>query len=252
MNIKHKVIQDYQFTTNDKKIVILKIGTILENYTYSNKSTLENIKMDKDIIDKNTSFFKQIDWKEELNSFIKTNKIPQPAVLTKKLVPFIEEMFILNNIKSDNNIDFEKELKFKDKELTDTKNKLVVLETQINEKMLILNNIKSDKNIDFEKELKSKDKELTDTKNKLVVLETQINEKKNLFYDQELTEKENRLSIKESILNSFEKELLEKQKNISEFKDKLLIRIVELKNMGYLDGNINGKSYTLTNFIKGI
>lgn len=209
MNIKHKVIQDYQFTTNDKKIVILKIGTILENYTYSNKSTLENIKMDKDIIDKNTSFFKQIDWKEELNSFIKTNKIPQPAVLTKKLVPFIEEMFILNNIKSDNNIDFEKELKFKDKELTDTKNKLVVLETQ-------------------------------------------INEKKNLFYDQELTEKENRLSIKESILNSFEKELLEKQKNISEFKDKLLIRIVELKNMGYLDGNINGKSYTLTNFIKGI
>ena len=209
MNTKHKVIQDYQFTTNDKKIVILKIGTILENYTYSNKSTLENIKMDKDIIDKNTSFFKQIDWKEELNSFIKTNKIPQPAVLTKKLVPFIEEMFILNNIKSD-------------------------------------------KNIDFEKELKSKDKELTDTKNKLIVLETQINEKKNLFYDQELTEKENRLSIKESILNSFEKELLEKQKNISEFKDKLLIRIVELKKMGYLDGNINGKSYTLTNFIKGI
>ena len=209
MNTKHKVIQDYQFTTNDKKIVILKIGTILENYTYSNKSTLENIKMDKDIIDKNTSFFKQIDWKEELNSFIKTNKIPQPAVLTKKLVPFIEEMFILNNIKSDNNID-------------------------------------------FEKELKSKDKELTDTKNKLIVLETQINEKKNLFYDQELTEKENRLSIKESILNSFEKELLEKQKNISEFKDKLLIRIVELKKMGYLDGNINGKSYTLTNFIKGI
>ena len=101
MNIKHRVVTDYQFITSDKKIVVLKTGTILENHTYFNKVNNELIKVDKDIIDNNTSFFKPIDWKEELNSYIKSHKIPQPAVLTKKLVPFIEDMFIMNAAKQE-------------------------------------------------------------------------------------------------------------------------------------------------------
>ena len=36
MNIKHRVVTDYQFITSDKKIVVLKTGTILENHTYFN------------------------------------------------------------------------------------------------------------------------------------------------------------------------------------------------------------------------
>ena len=92
MKIKHKVIKEFQYLSPDKKIFILKLGTILEDYIYKVKTEL--IPIDKDIIDNNPDFFIVIDWKAELLTYLKTNKIPQPAVLGKKLFPFMEE-FIL-------------------------------------------------------------------------------------------------------------------------------------------------------------
>ena len=95
MKIKHKVIKEFQYLSPDKKIFILKLGTILEDYIYKVKTEL--IPIDKDIIDNNPDFFIVIDWKAELLTYLKTNKIPQPAVLSKKLFPFIEE-FILSSV----------------------------------------------------------------------------------------------------------------------------------------------------------
>jgi uncharacterized protein (DUF3084 family) len=92
MKLKHKVIKEFQYLSPDKKIFILKLGTILEDYIYKVKTEL--IPIDKDIIDNNPDFFIVIDWKAELLTYLKTNKIPQPAVLGKKLFPFMEE-FIL-------------------------------------------------------------------------------------------------------------------------------------------------------------
>jgi uncharacterized protein (DUF3084 family) len=94
MKIKHKVIKEFQYLSPDKKIFILKLGTILEDYIYKVKTEL--IPIDKDIIDNNPDFFIVIDWKAELLTYLKTNKIPQPAVLGKKLFPFMEE-FILSS-----------------------------------------------------------------------------------------------------------------------------------------------------------
>ena len=45
MTLKHKVIQDFQFVTSDKKIIVLKSNSILENYTYLAKGSNEVIKM---------------------------------------------------------------------------------------------------------------------------------------------------------------------------------------------------------------
>lgn len=93
MTIKHRVIKEFQYITSDKKIVVLKIGTILENYKYITK--LESINIDSDVINSNPDFFSIVDWKFELLSYLKQNKIPQPSLLSKKLIPFIEETFII-------------------------------------------------------------------------------------------------------------------------------------------------------------
>jgi len=92
MTIKHKVIKEFQFLSPDKKIFILKVGTILEEYVYRVKTEL--IPIDKDIVDNNPDFFENIDWRSELMSYMKANKMPQPAQLGKKLIPFIEDMIL--------------------------------------------------------------------------------------------------------------------------------------------------------------
>jgi DNA repair exonuclease SbcCD ATPase subunit len=92
MKIKHKVIKEFQYLSPDKKIFILKIGTILEEYNYRVKTDI--IPIDKDIIDNNPEFFEVIDWKAELLSYMRSEKLPQPAQLGKKIIPFIEEMIL--------------------------------------------------------------------------------------------------------------------------------------------------------------
>jgi DNA repair exonuclease SbcCD ATPase subunit len=92
MKIKHKVIKEFQYLSPDKKIFILKVGTILEEYIYRVKTEL--IPIDKDIIDNNPEFFEIIDWKAELLTFMRAEKMPQPAQLGKKLIPFFEEMIM--------------------------------------------------------------------------------------------------------------------------------------------------------------
>ena len=99
MKIKHKVIKEFQYLSPDKKIFILKIGAILEEYIYKVKTEL--IPIDRAIIDNNPEFFEVIDWKAELLTFMRAEKMPQPAQLGKKLIPFFEDM-IMSSIQHDN------------------------------------------------------------------------------------------------------------------------------------------------------
>ena len=92
MKIKHKVVKEFQYLSPDKKIFILKVGTILEEYIYKVKTEL--IPIDRAIIDNNPEFFEVIDWKAELLTFMRSEKMPQPAQLGKKLIPFFEEMIM--------------------------------------------------------------------------------------------------------------------------------------------------------------
>ena len=92
MKAKHKLLSDFQYISPDKKIFVLKSGTILEEYNYKVKG--EVIPVDRDIVDNNPEFFEVVDWKAEILSFMRVNKMPQPAQLGKKLIPFIEEMVL--------------------------------------------------------------------------------------------------------------------------------------------------------------
>lgn len=113
MNLKHKVIKDFQYLSPDKKIFTLKAGTIIDEYVFKIKN--ESIDIDKDIIDNNPDFFEIVEWRAELLAYLKANKIPQPAVLSKKLIPFINEMLAsVQPSKSSNNS--EDIQRFKDKE----------------------------------------------------------------------------------------------------------------------------------------
>jgi len=90
MKIKHKVVKEFQYLSEDKKIFVLKAGTIIEEYNYKAKS--ETIAIDSAIIENNPEFFEIVDWKADLLAYIKANKLPTPAVLAKKLIPFFEDI----------------------------------------------------------------------------------------------------------------------------------------------------------------
>lgn len=92
MKIKHKLVSDYQYLTPDKKIILIKAGIILEEYNYKIKTDI--IPIDKEIVDNNPQIFEIVDWKTEMLSYMKAHKLPTPAQLHKKIVPFIEEMIL--------------------------------------------------------------------------------------------------------------------------------------------------------------
>lgn len=162
MNTKHKVLKDFQFITPDKKIIILKSKTILENYRYITK--FESVMIEKDIVDNNPEFFSKVEWTEDLNTYLKLNKIPQPAIVTKKLIPFIEEMIKSNDPKSSNEEIYKKEIQLdsRSKELDEREDKLQKYNIDISLRESELNKIK------LEIELKTKE---------LSEMETSINNK---------------------------------------------------------------------------
>lgn len=125
MKIKHKVVKEFQYLSPDKKIFILKIGTILEDYIYKVKTEL--IPIDRAIIDNNPEFFEVIDWKAELLTFMRSEKMPQPAQLGKKLIPFFEEM-IMSSIQQQSGPSVDpnlmKEVERRESELNNSKREL--------------------------------------------------------------------------------------------------------------------------------
>lgn len=180
---KHKMLKDFQLLTPDKKIFILKTGTILENYVYKTKT--DSIEVDRDIIENNPDYFSIIDWKSELLTYIRSNKLPQPAQLSKKLIPFIEEMFVIGNANkeentpSDNNIEEEYKSKLesireKEEELKDREFELSKIEKKFEEKSRELEESFEDKRqllITKKKELDRKESEISKDYSKIEKVE---------------------------------------------------------------------------------
>jgi len=212
MTLKHKVIQDFQFVTSDKKIIVLKSNSILENYTYLAKGSNEVIKIDKEIIENNSLFFKIVDWKEELHSFIKSNKIPQPAILTKKIIPFIDEMFVIGVSKStpDKTID-------NDLLQLETKKKIELLEVKLIEEQTRL----TEKEIELSIKEKNFTEKLRQIQNNNVEDLDEIKKK-----NSELHNLEKKLSELDSKLRLFEI----REKNLNNEKNDLLTRLEELES----------------------
>lgn len=112
MRIKHKLLSDYQYTSADKKIFLIKSGTIIEDYIY--KLNGESIPIDRGIVQANPQLFGVIDWKIELVNVMKAAKIAQPAQIAKKIIPFIDEMVLSESAETGSD-SFELEEEYKEK-----------------------------------------------------------------------------------------------------------------------------------------
>ena len=203
MKIKHKLLADYQYTTPDKKIFLIKSGTIIEEYLYKLKG--ENIPIDRDIVLANPQLFEVIDWKAELLSFMKVNKMPQPAQLGKKLIPFFEDM-IMSSIQHDSvsSMDpalmkdverretelntFKRDLDRKDSDLDSRERRIKDKEDEIDVRIKRVEKREDEYKLDL-KTLEKKDDEIRSRTRDTTEKELDIQEK-----SQELNERERNLS----------------------------------------------------------
>jgi hypothetical protein len=202
MKIKHKVIKEFQYLSPDKKIFILGVGTILEEYNYRVKTDI--IPIDKDIVDNNPQFFEVIDWKAELLSYMKTNKLPQPAQLGKKIIPFIEEM-ILSSIGQQTGVKLDES---KIRELEEKETELFSQEQNIQREKVSLgtrDRIIKDKEDDLEARIKRLEKRENDFKSELSLFDKK---------EEELRERNRELIDKQLDLDDKLQDLNEKERNL--------------------------------------
>jgi len=204
MKIKHKVVKEFQYLSPDKKIFILKVGTILQEYNYTVKS--EIIPIDRDIIDNNPEFFEVLDWKSELLTYMKVQKLPTPSQLQKKLIPFIEDM-ILSSIQQNQTtvsvIDESKikELEWKEIDLNNRDKRVKDKEDEIDIRLKRVEKREDDhkeelKSLDKkEDELRSRSRELTEKQIDLEDKAQDINEKERNF-DRSILESSKDLDVK--------------------------------------------------------
>jgi myosin heavy subunit len=202
MKIKHKVIKEFQYLSPDKKIFILKVGAILEEYIYKVKTEL--IPIDKAIIDNNPEFFEVIDWKAELLTFMRAEKMPQPAQLGKKLIPFFEDM-IMSSIQHDNSPSMDpnlmREVERREVELNSTKRELDRRESDLDSRDRRI----KDREDEIEIRMKRVEKREDEYKLDIKTLEKKDDEIRNK--NRALTEKELELQDKSQELNERERNL---------------------------------------------
>jgi hypothetical protein len=219
MAIKYKVLKDFQLLTDDKKILILKAKTIIEDFTIKNKSEVVNIS--PDIVKNNTDYFSYIDWKEELQNYLKTNKIPQPAVITKKLVPFIESM--MSEKSPGKEVIIEKEIV----------KEVVIEKPKIIEKEVVVEKIVSDNtsNLELESKLnkvKLKEEQLDKEIKEVNLKELDLESREKRISEREAEYNKNiiELESKTNFVNNKESELSVREANVSEKESNLSVYLL--------------------------
>lgn len=238
MIIKHKLTSDYQHITTDKKIIKIKSNTILEDYHFILKK--EKIPIDKDIVDSNPDLFKLIDWKYDLLSYMKTNKMPSPAIISKKLIPFIEEL--IENVPTPEKetiiqteyvqldqkwIEIVERLKNEKNELRSQNNELNIKISQLLEGVELTQKQSNDINEIVEK-LKTEKKELISKNSELTL---KINQ---LLDDSDLIQKQSNDKI-EKIVNENKKSIKKYEDDISKHTNeikKLNNELIKKENIG--------------------
>jgi len=216
MTIKHKVLKDFQLLMPDKKIIILKSGAILEEYFYKTKD--ESIQIDSDVINSNGDYFQIIDWKQELISRMRQNKVPQPSILAKKIIPLIEEMFVISSDRPSN--DFEKEYRSKLRELNERES---TLEKEYRSKLRELNEMESEYEIKTQK-LDKRSLTLEEEYEMLSIKESEIRKRLKEARDREESIKDMEFEIGKKERN-IDKILLESEKNLDERQTEMNIKL---------------------------
>lgn len=261
MKIKHKLLSDYQFLSSEKKIFLIKSGTIIEEYLYRVKN--ENISIDKEIVDANPEIFQIVDWKSELLTHMKAQKFPTPSQFHKKLVPFIEEM-VLSSIQQNSGpvsaIDESKvrEVEWKEIDLNNREKRIKDKEEEIDIRLKRVEKREEDhkselKSLDKkEDELRQRSRDLTEKQLDLEDKLQDLNEKERNFdrsvlesskdldvkyadlqakIDKDLrlvTEKEKDLEVLSKELKRKEEKLLQRESDIDEVQKLIQLKIDQI------------------------
>ncbi len=247
MKLKHKVIKDFHYLKEDKKIVILQANSFLEEYIYTSKD--ETFEVDKEIVANNPEFFQEVDWRNELLLFMKKNKIPQPAVLSKKIIPFIDEMFFSTTEDvSNSSIDDEalRELENKEYDLNRRESRIADAEEDIQLRLSRIQKREEDykqdlKSLDSKEDaLREKIKSITDKELELKAFAQELNEKERNIESQVLSSSEDLDSrykdLQEKIdsdlkdLTERENAVEEKEKQLKKLEDSLIDREEEIND----------------------
>ena len=272
MKLKHKVIKDFHYLKEDKKIVILQANSFLEEYIYTSKD--ETFEVDKEIVANNPEFFQEVDWRNELLLFMKKNKIPQPAVLSKKIIPFIDEMFFSTTEDvSSSSIDDEalRELENKEYDLNRRESRIADAEEDIQLRLSRIQKREEDYKQDLkfldskEDALREKIKSITDKELELKALAQELNEKERNIESQvlsssedldsrykelqekidsdlkDLTERENAVEEKEKQLKKLEDSLVDREEEVSDKIRDYDIKYDSLKDWAIELEKLNGE-----------
>ena len=238
MKIKHKLLSDYQYVSPDKKIFLIKSGTIIEEFKYKLKG--DTIPLDKEVIEMNPQIFEIIDWKAELLSFMKLNKMPQPAQLGKKLIPFIEDM-ILSSIPQQSGPTMDeskvKELEWKETDLTNRERRIKDKEEEIDIRVKRVEKRETEHKEDLksldkkEDELRTRSIELTEKQLDLEDKIQDLKEKERNFdrsllesskdLDSKYTELQSKIDADLKLVSDKEKELETLSRDLKRKEDKL-------------------------------
>ena len=243
MRIKHKLLSDYQYIATDKKIFLIKSGTIIEEYQYKLKG--DSIPIDRDIVEANPQIFSPIDWQSELLSYMKVQKLPTPAQLHKKIVPFIEEM-VLSSISQNSNtgpvVDEAKvkELEWKEIDLNNREKRISDKEEEIDIRLKRVEKREQEhkdelKGLDKkEDELRERSRELTEKQLDLEDKIQDLNEKERNFdrsvlesagqLDEKYKELQQKIDKDLEVVSEKEKELEKLSKELKRKEDELIKR----------------------------
>ena len=272
MKLKHKVIKDFHYLKEDKKIVILQANSFLEEYIYTSKD--ETFEVDKEIVASNPEFFQEVDWRNELLLFMKKNKIPQPAVLSKKIIPFIDEMFFSTTEDvSSSSIDDEalRELENKEYDLNRRESRIADAEEDIQLRLSRIQKREEDYRLDLksldtkEDALREKLKSIADKELELKALAQELNEKERNIESQilsssedldsrykelqekidadlkDLTERENAVEEKEKQLKGLEDSLVDREEEVNDRMRDYEMKYDSLKDWATELNNLNGE-----------
>jgi TolA-binding protein len=272
MKLKHKVIKDFHYLKEDKKIVILQANSFLEEYIYTSKD--ETFEVDKEIVANNPEFFQEVDWRNELLLFMKKNKIPQPAVLSKKIIPFIDEMFFSTTEDvSSSSIDDEalRELENKEYDLNRRESRIADAEEDIQLRLSRIQKREEDykqdlKSLDSKEDaLREKIKSITDKELELKAFAQELNEKERNIESQvlsssedldsrykdlqgkidsdlkDLTERENAVEEKEKQLKKLEDSLVDREEEVNDKIRDYDIKYDSLKDWAIELEKLNGE-----------
>lgn len=97
--MRYRVVKDFQYTNEKFQITILPVDQVLnkeEDGIYTFKIKGKEYALPPEVVLKNPTFFKPIDWREDLYAYMKEHKRSTVPATHKVIVEFMDT-YVLNN-----------------------------------------------------------------------------------------------------------------------------------------------------------